>query len=333
MHSVDLSKYNLRTDLLIEKIDDTIKNNHYEIEKIIVDDITLEKDNLLNKKEGRYITISYNDVTDRDNYKKVLDILNKCFCEILTDTKIKKDDKCLIIGLGNRDIISDALGYRTIRNITVTRPLYLLNDYDKRYRNVSILEPNVIGVTGIESIDIITGVIEKIKPDFIIAIDSLCASSIDRLNKTIQITNAGIAPGSGIGNNKKELSYETLNVPVIAIGVPTVVDSGVIVSDTINYLMKKISYLKNNLNNNLDKLKPINKVNYLKEDQELNDNEKQEILGLIGLLDSNDIKKLVWEVLSPLNANMIVTTKEIDFIIEKLSLLISDCLNNTLHSL
>lgn len=333
MHSVDLSKYNLRTDLLIEKIDDTIKNNHYEIEKIIVDDITLEKDNLLNKKEGRYITISYNDVTDRDNYKKVLDILNKCFCEILIDTKIKKDDKCLIIGLGNRDIISDALGYRTIRNITVTRPLYLLNDYDKRYRNVSILEPNVIGVTGIESIDIITGVIEKIKPDFIIAIDSLCASSIDRLNKTIQITNAGIAPGSGIGNNKKELSYETLNVPVIAIGVPTVVDSGVIVSDTINYLMKKISYLKNNLNNNLDKLKPINKVNYLKEDQELNDNEKQEILGLIGLLDSNDIKKLVWEVLSPLNANMIVTTKEIDFIIEKLSLLISDCLNNTLHSL
>ena len=333
MHTIDLSKYDLRTDLVIEKINDEIKNDHYEENGIMVDDISLESNNLLKKKAGRYITISFDDVTDQTNYLNVLSVFKKELFRILECTGIKKDASCLVIGIGNKDIISDALGNRTLKNITVTRHLYLLGDYDKKYRNVSIIEPNVIGVTGIESSDIIAGVIEKIKPDFIIAVDSLCASNIKRLNKTIQISNTGIEPGSGIGNNKKELSFETFKIPVIAIGVPTVVDSTVIVSDTINYLMQKISYLKENINNNLDKLKPIDKINYLKEQHELNDEEKQAILGYIGLLDEVEIKKLVWEVLSPINANMIVTTKEIDFIVDKLGLLISDGINSCLHSL
>jgi len=331
MHSVDLSKYDIRTDLVIEKVSSDMLNNHYEENGVGVDDIILLENNILGKKSGKYITISFNDVTDQNNYKNVLSVLKKEFSNMLYFTKIKDSDTCLIIGLGNRDIISDALGNRTLKNIIVTRPMYLINDYDKRYRNVSILEPNVIGVTGVESFDIIEGVIKKIKPDFVIAIDSLCASNINRLNKTIQISNSGISPGSGIGNNKKELSLETLGIPVIAIGVPTVVDSTVIVSDTINYIMKKISYLKDNMNNNLDKLKPVNKINYLKDEHELSSEEKKEILGYIGLLDDDKLKNLVWEVLSPINSNMIVTTKEIDFVVDKLGLLISECLNDCLH--
>jgi len=331
MHSVDLSKYDIRTDLVIEKVSSDMLNNHYEENGVGVDDIILLENNILGKKSGKYITISFNDVTDQNNYKNVLSVLKKEFSNMLYFTKIKDSDTCLIIGLGNRDIISDALGNRTLKNIIVTRPMYLINDYDKRYRNVSILEPNVIGVTGVESFDIIEGVIKKIKPDFVIAIDSLCASNINRLNKTIQISNSGISPGSGIGNNKKELSLETLGIPVIAVGVPTVVDSTVIVSDTINYIMKKISYLKDNMNNNLDKLKPVNKINYLKDEHELSSEEKKEILGYIGLLDDDKLKNLVWEVLSPINSNMIVTTKEIDFVVDKLGLLISECLNDCLH--
>ena len=333
MHTVDLSKYNIRTDLVIEKVSKDLLNNHYEENNVYVDDIELLENNVLKRKAGKYITISFNDVTDQTNYQNVLNVLKKEFNKILEYSNIKEKDTCLMIGLGNKDIISDALGNKTLKNVIVTRQLYLINDYDKRYRNVSILEPNVLGVTGIESYDIIEGVIKKIKPDFVIAIDSLCASNIERLNKTIQITNAGIEPGSGIGNNKKELSFETLGIPVIAIGVPTVVDSSVIVSDTINYIMKKISYLKNNLNNNLDKLKPVNKVNYLNNDKELSEQERQEVLGYIGLLDEEKLKNLVWEVLSPINSNMIVTTKEIDFVVEKLGNLIGNGLNSCLHSI
>jgi spore protease len=207
-----------------------------------------------------------------------------------------------------------------------------MGDVDKNYRNVSILEPNVIGVTGIDSYEIIENVIKEIKPDFIICIDSLCAMNIERLNKTIQITSSGITPGSGIGNTKKELSKDTLKIPTIAVGIPSVVNTSVIVSDTINYILKKIGYLKNNINNNKDKLKPVNKINYLKELNDLSSIEKKEVLGYIGLLDNDSLKKLIWEVLSPINADMIVTTKDIDFIMEKNAKLIGTALNNILHN-
>lgn len=335
MHEIDLSKYDLRTDLIIEN-DVKEKINHYEKNGVLVDDIILEKNNSLNKKKGKYVTISFDDVTDSSNFQNVLNVVKEELINILKYCKIKEDASCLIIGLGNRKIISDALGSKTIDDIIVTRHIYLLENVDKKYRNVSILEPNVIGVTGIDSFEIIKNVVNEIKPNFIIAIDSLCAKNIERLNKTIQITSSGITPGSGIGNDREELSFETLKIPVIAIGVPTVVDSTVIVSDTINYLIKKISYMKENINNNHDKLKPINKINYLKNKdnvKELSLDEKKELLGYIGLLEENDLRNLIWEVLTPVDANMIVTTKEIDFIIEKLGKLISQSINETLHKI
>ena len=331
MHNIDLSRYELRTDLIIEKNINNVLNNSYNLDDILVNDITLNK-NIETKKKGKYITITFKDITDSNNYLKVLKVLEKELRNMLDYLKIKENDKCLIIGLGNRNIVSDALGSKTLSNIIVTRHLFLLNNVDKKYRNVSILEPSVMGITGVDSFEIIKSVINDIKPDFIICIDSLCAKNIERLNKTIQITSNGITPGSGIGNNKEELSLDTLGVKVIAIGVPTVVDCVSIVSDTINYLYQKISYLKDNADNVKDKLKPINKINYLNNKQ-LSTNEKKEILGLVGNLEDNDLQKLIWEVLAPINANMIVTTKEIDFIIEKISKLLAEALNKSLHKI
>ena len=332
MHKINLSNYDLRTDLIIEENVNNKDINSYCIDNINVDDIILNKNNKLHKKPGKYVTISYEDVTDEDNYQKVLDVFIKELNKVLDYIHISNSDKCLIVGLGNHNIISDALGSKCLENIIVTRHLYLLDKVDKKYRNVAILEPNVMGVTGIDSFEIIKKVVEEIKPDFIIAIDSLCAIDIRRLNKTIQITTSGITPGSGIGNTKRELSYDTLGVKVIAIGVPTVVDSIVIVSDTINFILKKIAYLKGN-KNMLDKLKPVNKINYLKEENELENSDKKEILGYIGLLNNNELKSLIWEVLSPIGIDMVVTSKEIDFLITKLSKLISNGINNALHNI
>ena len=333
MHEIDLSQYDFRTDLVIEENLANIKNKSYCKKGIKVDDFILKEDNSLKRKKGKYVTISFDDITDTNNFKDVLKIFKSEFRKMLTYCHIKKDASCLIIGLGNREIISDALGSKVLENITVTRHMYLLGDVDKRYRNIAILEPNVMGVTGIDSYEIIKNVVMEIKPDFILCIDSLCAMNLKRLTKTIQITSSGITPGSGVGNNRHELSLDTLKVPTIAIGVPTVVDVAVIVSDTINYLLKKISYLKENINNPLDKLKPLNKINYLNNDKELTKEERQKVLGYIGLLDDNSLKSLVWEVLSPLNNNMIVTTKEIDFITYRLAELISEGLNKTLNNL
>jgi len=331
MHEIDLSSFDLRTDLIIENNIDNVKNNHYIDDDIEISDIYLSENNSLNKKEGKYISITFDDITDSNNYQKVMGVFIKEFLKILKYCKIKSKDKCLIIGLGNNKIISDALGSKTLEHIIVTRHLYLLNNVDEKYRNVAILEPKVMGITGIDSFEIIKNVVSEIKPDFIIAIDSLCAINIKRLNKVIQISSSGITPGSGIGNTRTELSIDTLGVPVIAVGVPTVVDSTVIVSNAINYLMKKVSYLKKNINNNKDKLKPIDSINYLVNDNELNDIEKKELLGYIGLLKENDLEQLIWEVLSPIDANLIVTPKEIDFLIEKMGNLIGEGLNKSLH--
>ena len=329
MHVVDLGKYDLRSDLIIENNSKDYVKESYVEKDIKVDYIKLEKNNILNKKQGDYITISFQDITDINNFQMVLKVLEKELLRIFSLSNIKKEAKCLIIGLGNSKSTPDSLGYETVKNIIVTRHLYELGEVDKKYRNVSVLEPNVIGNTGIESRDVVMGVIKETTPDFIIAIDSLSASNIERIQKTIQITNTGIQPGSGIGNNRGELSIDTIKIPVIAIGVPTVVSSAVIVHDTINYLIKKVSYHKKNFLK--DKLTPSYNINYLKASEDLTIEEKKELLGLVGGLNEEEIKELIYEVLNPIGYNLIVSTKEIDFIIEKLGKLLGDGLNAVLH--
>ena len=148
----------------------------------------------------------------------------------------------LVVGLGNREVIADALGPRVLDNLLVTRHMVKLYGKaaleDETGSIVSCLEPGVMAKTGMETAEIIEGVVEKTKPDLVIVIDALAARSTKRLNRTIQLTNTGIQPGSGVGNHRNALSMENLHVPVIAIGIPTVVDAATIVRDAIGKLSR-----------------------------------------------------------------------------------------------
>lgn len=339
MSEFDLKNYEVRTDLIVESIGtDTIKGlkkKEKKYDDIKVTDITVEHDiKNLNKKKGKYITISFNDVTDSINRKKVEEIVINELNNILYYSNIKDNDSCLVVGLGNYKSTPDSLGPKVIDELVVTRHLYLINELnvEEGYRNVSSFVPGVMGTTGIEAKDVILGIVREVKPKFIIVVDALASSSIERVNKTIQITNTGINPGSGVGNTRIEISEDTLGIPVIAIGIPTVVDAVTIVSDTLKYLMKKISYNKSNFNNSSNKLKPVTSINYLKEEiSELSFKDREKLLGFIGNLSEDEIKELIFEVLSPIGYNLMVTPKEVDFVIEKLAILLSTSINKTLH--
>lgn len=281
---------------------------------------------------GNYVTLEFGDITDYDVREAVGKILVNEIKTLLGKNNIANDDEGLIIGLGNRMSTPDALGPKVIDDIIITRHLFELNmDVKEGFRSISALSLGVMGSTGIETFDIISGVMERVKPKFIIAIDSLCAFNVERLNKTIQLTDTGIHPGSGIGNKRRELSKKTLNIPVIALGVPTVVSSSTIVSDTIDYLFLHINYMKKNyevnklvakrFDNYLDKIKGM-KVSL---------DERKYLGGVIGTLNEEDKYGLINEVLNSINYNLIVTPKEVDYLIEKLSDVISSALNNALH--
>lgn len=339
MKEIDLKKYKIRTDLIADIISDKKYDDIIEINKIVdglrVSNIVLKSDNLIiNKKKGRYTTIFFDDITDSDNEKKVISVLIDELKVFFDEMKIKKDDKVLVVGLGNIKSTPDMLGPKVIEHIVVTSHIKsIVGSLEEGYRDVSVLMPGVMGTTGIETSDIVLGVINEIKPNFIVFIDALASDRLDRVNKTIQITNTGINPGSGIGNNRKELSFETLNIPVLAIGVPTVVDAITIVRDTINYMFENFSYNLKNINNPKMKFTYGN-INYLKEEKEkLNLKEKEKLLGIVGTLSNDELKKLLFEVLSPIGYNLMVTPKEIDFVMDKLVNVISASLNKTLHNL
>lgn len=335
---IDLSKYQVRTDLIIENIDNYKDNENIstktineslKVTTINVDDKMKDK---LNKKVGTYITIEFTDITNHEDRTEVEDVLVKELQTLLKKLNIKDSDTCLIIGLGNKNSTADSLGPLVVKKVLVTRHLFQLNTCVKEgIREVSAIEPGVMATTGIETYDIITSIINKIKPNFLIIVDSLASSSIDRINKTIQLTDTGIHPGSGVGNNRKELSYETIGIPVIALGVPTVVESTIIVNDTISYLFKHLSYIKNNYQ--MNKLIFTHNKNYLDniKDSDLSLDEKKEISGILGELDEESKKELISEVLTSLDYNLIVTPKEIDFLIDNLGSVISKCINKTLH--
>ena len=334
-NKINLEDKLIRTDLVMELVDEN--NEDMVVEKL--DDITITTVNVkkeisskIGKKEGIYVTISFDDITNFETREKVGKALEMEIAKIIKRLNIKEDYECLVIGLGNVKSTPDALGPLVIQNTLVTRHLFILNTNIKDgMRKVSAISPGVMGTTGIETSDIIKAIVDKIKPDFVITIDSLAALSIDRVNKTIQMTDTGIHPGSGIGNHRKEISKDTINVPVIAIGVPTVVESATIVNDTINYLFKHLSYMKSNLDKSKLTFTKFDDYEEKIKNHNLDDDEKKEVLGLIGLLDENDKKALILEVLNSLNYNLMVTPKEIDFIIAKLSDVIASSINNSLH--
>lgn len=358
--SLDLSKYSVRTDLAIEasemalaeraatvqeqenlsQIDGVIiKEKEVEDIKISMVEIREEGVKQLGKKQGRYLTIEVAGIREQDTelQQKVEKIFAQEFSLFLEGIGIKKDDSCLVVGLGNWNVTPDALGPLVCENLLVTRHLYKLQpeNVEEGFRPVSAISPGVMGLTGIETSDIILGVVEKTKPDFVIAIDALASRSIERVNSTIQISDTGIHPGSGVGNKRKELSKETLGIPVIAIGVPTVVDAVSITSDTIDFILKHFGKELKEGNRPSRSLAPagmnFGKRKKLTDEDMPEEQHRKTFLGMIGTLEDEEKRKLIYEVLSPLGHNLMVTPKEVDVFIEDMANLIASGLNASLH--
>jgi len=249
MHRIDLNNYDYRTDMIADLNVECTKM--YFIDDICISLNKLGRNNKYKKKEGYYLTIDFNDVTDTDYKEKVIDVFYKEIKKMLEKIKYKKKDKVCVIGLGNKNSTPDSLGPKTIENIIVTTHLFDSNlKVSKKMGNVSAFTPGVTGETGIKSTSYIKGVIKQIKPNLIIIIDALATNSLSRLNKSIQVSTTGIVPGSGIGNFHNEISKKTLNVPVLTIGVPTVLKLKLIDNDKKNDLMvtpKDIDLLINRL--------------------------------------------------------------------------------------
>ena len=329
-HEVDLKNSILRTDLAVELVKSKPTK---QIDDIKITNITLNEQEAkeINKKEGNYTTIEFEDVTDSENQNKLIQIFTEELKTMFKNQNIKDDDMCLVLGLGNEKSTPDSLGPLVVSKTLVTNYIYLYGNLDEGFRRVCAISPGVMGETGIETSDLLKSIVDTIKPNFVITIDALAASSVERVNKTIQMTDSGINPGSGVGNKRKEISKEILGIPTIAIGVPTVVDAASIVSDTINYLYDHFAYQAASTHNPASKLTA--NVNYLKLSQKfkINKEEKEKILGMVGTLSETETKELIYEILNPIGYNLMVTPKEEDFVITKLSEVISSGLNKALH--
>lgn len=296
--------YNEEKDVEIEGVSVDIKEmENYSVTKIdVMNESGAEK---LNKPVGQYITIEVPslDISDQDLKDEVSQVLAK---EIKGMGHNDEKSKILIIGLGNWNVSPDALGPKVVERVLVTRQYFVTYDKesDETMANVAAMAPGVMGVTGIESMDIVKGIVDKIKPDLVIAVDALASRKMNRVSKTIQLTDTGISPGSGIGNKRTALNEESLGVPVIAIGIPTVVNAATIVNDTLDLILGS-----------------------LKEEAEVG----VEFYNLLDQLTEDDRYSLITEVLNPFMANTIVTPKDIDVTIDDLSIIIANGLNIALH--
>lgn len=357
-NELDLSKYSIRTDLAIEARQLAIEHQGVAVERDVsqiegvvikernIDDINISLvevteagEQAIGKKAGNYITIEVQGIREQntETQAKVEKILATELAHFLNGKNISKDKSCLVVGLGNWNVTPDALGPAVVENLVVTRHLFELQPHavEKGFRSVSAISPGVMGITGIETSDIILGVIEKSKPDFLIVVDALAARSIERVNSTIQISDTGIHPGSGVGNKRKELSEETLGIPVIAIGVPTVVDAVSITSDAIDFILKHFGKEMREGDQPARSLIPagfsFGKRKKLTEDDLPEETERQTFLGIVGSLAEEEKRKLIYEVLSPIGHNLMVTPKEVDVFIEDMANLIANGLNAALH--
>lgn len=336
-HEVHLENKLIRTDLAIDMLDScpSVDGIKTKIKKekncqITVVDVLKNGVNIIGKKEGRYITVEFDDITDHENQQNALKVVTSELTELITEMNIPKDASCLIVGLGNDASTPDALGPLTIDEVLVTNHIYELDSLEEGFRKTYAITPGVMGTTGIETRELLKGIVNEVKPDFMIVIDALASGSIDRLNKTIQITDTGIHPGSGVNNKRKEISKEYFQIPVIAVGVPTVVDAATIVADTIHYMQMNFTYMKKREKLASHKLS-VGSANYLKKDVTPDEKDKIELMGKLGLLNESEMKQLVFEALTPIGYNLMVTPKEIDFIIKKLASIISGAINHTLH--
>lgn len=307
--------YNFRTDLADERRDLYKKANKIENE---VDGIEAEEEQItdkikvtrvkitneqgeqaIGKKQGNYITIDIqkmNIITEEEALKASETLANEL--RKLVENKIQSKEDVLIVGLGNEEVTPDALGPNVVKDIEVTRHIinYLPQYIDENARPVSAIAPGVLGTTGIETLEVIKGVVDNIKPKLLIVIDALASRSMERISSTIQLSDTGIVPGAGVGNTRKELTENTLGIPVIALGIPTVVETAVVVNDALDLFIEKLQ-------------------------QEANSND------YLNQLKEEDNYEQIKEALLPKDFNFIVTPKEIDELILNMSEVVARGIN------
>lgn len=308
----------VRTDLAVEAKEIYSKQNNGKIPgvevlerkkgEIKITDVKITSEigeKSMGKPMGTYITIDMPKLTHYDG--DTMDEVSKVMANSL-GSLIKLDDSmtALVVGLGNWNVTPDALGPKVISKLMVTRHLKQLvpDSIDEGIRPVCAMAPGVLGLTGIETGEIIKGVVDKIKPNLIICIDALASRKMERVNNTIQIGNTGIAPGSGVGNRRMEISEKNLGIPVIAIGVPTVVDAATMANDTIDMVLDEMIKQSEKGGNFYNMLKSIDKE------------EKQ---------------RLIREILDPYVGDLVVTPKEVDIVIESVSKVIANGINIALQ--
>ena len=307
--------YNFRTDLALERRDlykkahnieqeiDGIETEEEKVEDLINISrvkITNEKgEEAINKPIGNYITIDIKNLKhiSTEEIQKTSEIVTNELKKLIQN-QITEKDSILVVGLGNIYVTPDALGPKVINEIDITRHLlqYMPEVLEEGTREISAISPGVLGTTGIETLEILKGIVENIKPKLLIVIDALASRSIERISSSIQLADTGIVPGAGVDNTRKEISKNTLGIPVIAIGIPTVVDAATIAADSLTLLIEEVQN-KGESNDFLNKLQEEDKYNLIK------------------------------EVLSPEEYNFIVTPKEIDELIEKMKDVIARGIN------
>lgn len=308
----------IRTDLAVEAKELYEKENSKKIQGVEVSNtekgkikitnvkvLTEQGERAIGKPKGTYITIDMPRLVhyDADAMDDVSEVLGEELSKLI---KLQDSMTTLVVGLGNWNITPDALGPKVVSKIMITRHLKELvpDSIDEGIRPVCALAPGVLGITGMETSEIIKGVVNKIKPNLIICIDALASRKMERVNSTIQIGTTGISPGSGVGNRRMEISEKTLGIPVIAIGVPTVVDAATMANDTIDMVLDEMIRSSEQGGKFYDMLKSIDK------------GEKQ---------------KMIQEILHPYVGNLMVTPKEVDMVIDSISKIIANGINISLQ--
>ena len=315
-----LEKYSVRTDLALEE-KERFESDHVEVSGVVLEEeydaeaeiritrvrIETEKGaKAMGKPVGTYVTLEAPNlaVPDEAYHREVSEKIAEFVRELLRVQDLEKEElSVLIVGLGNRQVTPDALGPYVTDHLCATR--HIVKEYGKyamgmeQVNLVSTLAPGVMGQTGMETVEVVRGVVHETSPDLVIAIDALAARNSRRLNRTIQIADTGIHPGSGVGNHRNGLTRETIGVPVIGIGVPTVVDAATIVNDTMENLIMAME--------SSETLKSVGEVL-----RSYNAAEKYELIkGLI----------------APHLNGMFVTPKDVDEMVNQISYTISEGLN------
>lgn len=319
-----MQKYYTRSDLAIESLSQAKEKEDYQRTVKNIDSIQIETFEILRKNElypheiGKYVELSFND------YEAKEEIIKQCtkqIKEFICDSVNKIDPLIMIVGLGNDTLTSDAIGPRSLKHIRATHHLELVQRHENQYYDIICITPNVMAKSGVETADYLKALKDEFEPDLMIVIDALCAKSYEKICRVIQMNNVGIYPGSGIGNHRKAITKVTMDIPIIAIGVPTVIHVSSLISEVFRIME---GYFHESLQPS-SSLKVSKRKKY---NGTLSQDQKELIMGELGKLNENQRQQLFFEILTPLENQMILCDKQIDFDLEMLSKILSRSIND-----